>query len=230
MVSELRRTPFNSTTLIRLLAELTVADVADSKQSFAERLAHWLNWTDAISLSVALNGSTVKAPDGQSGAPSSASSAAKEFARVRTALANALAAKGAPAAAPDYAPYHHHYVSQQRAMEAGIGPLRAQVRSALADQSPASSRLAALDAVLDDVLREREHSLLSTVPLLLEKHFERLRKAHQETHADTQASDDAWLAIYCKDMQGVLLAELNLRLQPVEGLLEALGHESTRPQ
>jgi hypothetical protein len=71
---------------------------------------------------------------------------------------------------------------------------------------------------------------LSTVPLLLEKHFDRLRKAHQETQADTPASDDAWLAVYRKDMQGVLLAELNLRLQPVEGLLEALGHESTRPQ
>jgi len=67
---------------------------------------------------------------------------------------------------------------------------------------------------------------LSTVPLLLEKHFERLRKANRET----PASDDAWLAEYCKDMQSVLLAELNLRLQPVEGLLEALRNESIGPQ
>ncbi|WP_128596424.1 DUF3348 family protein, partial [Paraburkholderia kirstenboschensis] len=32
----------------------------------------------------------------------------------------------------------------------------------------------------------------------------------------------AWLDVFRKDMQSVLLAELDVRLQPVEGLLAAL--------
>ena len=36
-----------------------------------------------------------------------------------------------------------------------------------------------------------------------------------------------WLARYHHDMQGVLLAELDLRLQPIEGMMEALRHETT---
>jgi len=37
-----------------------------------------------------------------------------------------------------------------------------------------------------------------------------------------QAQPAAWLDAFGKDMQGVLLAELDIRFQPVEGLLEAL--------
>jgi hypothetical protein len=32
--------------------------------------------------------------------------------------------------------------------------------------------------------------------------------------------------VFCKDMQAVLLAELELRFEPVEGLLEALRKSS----
>ena len=42
------RTRFNSAGLVRILAELAVADVADSKQTFAERLGEWLDLKDAL--------------------------------------------------------------------------------------------------------------------------------------------------------------------------------------
>jgi hypothetical protein len=90
-------------------------------------------------------------------------------------------------------------------------------------------RLAEVDAVMERALSPRERSLLATVPALLGGHFERLRKAEQETLADARASEDAptiapgaWLNVFRKDMQSVLLAELDLRFQPVEGLLAAL--------
>ncbi|MBN3806694.1 DUF3348 domain-containing protein, partial [Paraburkholderia sp. Ac-20336] len=35
-------------------------------------------------------------------------------------------------------------------------------------------------------------------------------------------TQDAWLDVFRKDMQSVLLAELDVRFQPVEGLLAAL--------
>jgi hypothetical protein len=70
---------------------------------------------------------------------------------------------------------------------------------------------------MEQVLGAHEHRLLATVPALLEKHFERLRRADGEG-----VQPAAWLDLFCKSMQGVLLAELDIRLQPVEGLLDAL--------
>jgi len=69
------------------------------------------------------------------------------------------------------------------------------------------------------------------VPAALEKRFARLRKARQDE--ETGAEDNAagghadWLAVFRKDIQDVLQAELDFRFQPVDGLLEALraGHK-----
>jgi hypothetical protein len=67
------------------------------------------------------------------------------------------------------------------------------------------------------------------VPVLLEEHFKRLHRADHAAQADTQAPaehkgvyPEGWLVAFRKDMQSVLLAELDIRLQPVEGLLEVL--------
>ncbi len=75
------------------------------------------------------------------------------------------------------------------------------------------------------------------MPGLLGKYFERLRKAAQAAEAVAQAQQDgaaqaqtdskdstsgAWLTTFRKDMQSLLLAELDVRFQPVEGLLAAL--------
>jgi len=69
------------------------------------------------------------------------------------------------------------------------------------------------------VLSPREHALLGAVPALLETHFERLRTAAGALATDPSA---AWLDGFRRDMQGVLIAELDVRFQPVEGLLAAL--------
>jgi hypothetical protein len=67
---------------------------------------------------------------------------------------------------------------------------------------------------------------------LVAGHFAVLRAAAQQTLAaagTAEASEDAapvtpgaWLDVFRKDMRSVLLAELDVRLQPVEGLLAAL--------
>jgi hypothetical protein len=151
-----------------------------------------------------------------------------ECSRARAALVTVIAAPMDPAA--EFSPYRQRYLSRQQAMEAGIGPLRERLRARLAAGTPAMARLASVDAVMEQVLGEHEHRLLATVPGLLEKHFSRLRKADQAAQGDPQAPDahgsgtppGAWLDVFRKDMQGVLLAELDIRFQPVEGLLEAL--------
>ena len=123
-------------------------------------------------------------------------------------------------------------------MEAALVQLRAQVREALKGGSPALRQLAGLDGVLEKALAERERNLFLNVPLLLEKRFEQLRDAHASApEASSQADGVArwmqpggWLAVFCKDLQSVLLAELDLRLQPVLGLVEAFGNEVSKSQ
>jgi hypothetical protein len=122
-------------------------------------------------------------------------------------------------------------------MDLKIKPLRAQVREVVAGTSPALQQLAALDAALDAVLADRESLLLAKVPALLEKRFRQLRQAHQDLLLEAQQEDNIslWtkpggrLARFCQELQTVLLAELDLRLQTTLGLLEALHNETPKP-
>jgi hypothetical protein len=252
MAHGLPRTRFNTSRLVRVLAELAVTDVPESKQSSAERLGQWLDFPDALSLFSALNAGTADASEGRSAAPSPESATLrKALARMRGALVESMTTEGEPKpgkarielptpaphapaeGAADFAPYHRYYLARQREMSASIGPLRATVRVALSRHSPALKRLAALDAVLDHALTARERDLLATVPVLLARRFEQLYTAHQAALAEAQRAEapvrwmqpGGWLATFCRDMQALLLAELDLRLQPIAGLIAALDHE-----
>ena len=78
------------------------------------------------------------------------------------------------------------------------------------------------------VASPREHRLLAAVPgLLAERHRQLQRRASADRDTPdllTQAipAADAWLQILRKDMQDLLLAELDLRFMPIDGLLAAL--------
>ena len=195
----------------------------------------------------------------------------------------------APAAPPedptDFAPCRRQLSAHQRTMTERIATLRADVRLALTNQSAALGQLAAVDAVMDDALAAREKHVLSLVPALLERRFDKLRHANRplpgaDAAAGTQAvavaaavanvealagtetlagapaaagnvtatpamaneaptsatatppAPPAWRIACGREMQDVLLAELDLRLQPVHGMIEALdhalGHDLTR--
>lgn len=209
--------------------------------------------------------SSASLPVGRAGGHSGAQSAVRsaenavllDYVRVRTELVDAMLSdpvlttdpqvtkrstpapvvlkRSAPEHAPEFSTYRRVHLQHQRAMVAALAPLRSQVRVGLSRVSPALGRLAALDTVLDEALGARERHLFAKVPVVLEKHFDRLRKAHQAEQAqaaggrlpDGSAPAAAWLADYCKAMQAVMLAELELRLQPIEGMLEAMGYELT---
>lgn len=246
MVQVSQRTALSGPTLIRLLARLTDADVPDNRQSLSDRLSQWLGWTDAITLSSALNGNPpVVASDARAGARAAQS----ECARVRAALTNAIADESVFAAleqrgpaqafaqgntadvSVDYSVFRQRYLFMQREMETAVGNLRERLRVVLAARSPEMGRLAMVDAVMERALSPREQSLLAAVPALLAKYFERLRQASQATPADADAdasrvaaarTSRAWLDVFRKDMQSALLAEMEVRFQPVEGLLAAL--------
>lgn len=253
MTQSLLRTNFISSRLICLFADLFIVDGAESKQVFAERLSQWLDFSDAITLHAAHSGSTASS----SAAPFRESVAGvvveEEFARVRTALVNSITTSfspnngatriklptpkpGAGIEAAAYEPYRRFYLAHQGEMESCVRPLRTSVRQALSRASTTLKQLAALDEALDKILCVRQRQLLSTVPLLLERRFEQLLKAHQQPLVLTEQADApalgiqprGWPADFCKELHQVLLAELDLRLQPTVGLIEALRNEANR--
>jgi hypothetical protein len=244
MVQATQRTSIRGPTFIRLLARLTDVDAPPSKQSLSDRLSHWLDWRHALALSTALDGKPAAVI---ADAPSFGSAEENECVRVRTSLAQAIA--GAPELAVsrlggtehqvteeasasgtvDYTVFRQRYVALQRSMQAATGNLRGRLRDMLAETSTDMARLAKVDAVMELALSPREQMLMASVPSLLGEHFERLRQAEQTMPADPQVSEHtptsaprAWLDVFRKDMQSVLLAELDVRFQPVEGLLAAL--------
>nr|WP_134980608.1 DUF3348 domain-containing protein [Xanthomonas axonopodis] len=232
------RAPLSGPAFIRLLARLSDAHIAQSNHALAERLSQWIDWTRAVAVSKALDG---KLPDPDD-LPEPRPLDAEARARVRTGLAassvaeldalvvrvRAEARNAALAGAPDFAPFRQHYLAMQRAMRTATGDLRGRLRDLLALVSADMARLAEVDAVMELTLSPREQSLLNTVPSLLGAHFERLRDAAQAHHRPTddeaapRAVPDGWLDIFRKDMQSVLLAELDVRFHPIEGLLAAL--------
>lgn len=220
---------------MRQLARMIDVGVTPPQQSLPQRLSQWLDWTHSIALSTALDGEPAA---GAGSVPPSVSVEEEECALARAALAKAITGDGAkPAptvegsadATLDYAPFHQRYRTMQRSMQAATGRLRGRLRDRLAEGTVGMARLAEVDAVMERALSPREQTLLAAVPALLGEHFERLRQAGDSSLVDEPASQDkpaaptgAWLDVFRRDMQSVLLAELDLRFQPIDGLLAAL--------
>lgn len=248
------RTNFNSSRLIRVLADLSVVDATEPGHAFAERLGRWLDFTDAIALFAVHNASSVGSPDTPSGEQSVVSVAVgEEFARIRAALVSSIRQSCSPKVgqtriklptptlgvpieiAAAYEPYRRFYLAHQRDIDLSVRPLRANVRQALSTASSALKKLADLDAALDQILGDRESKLLAKLPLLLERRFEQRLKTHRQMLVDTQQADnpalwmqaEGWLEGFCTELQTVLLAELDLRLQPTVGLIEAFSNETS---
>jgi hypothetical protein len=237
IVQTASRTAISGPALVRLLARFADPDVpvAVPASSLSDRLSQWLGWTDAIALSTALAGDP---PAAVSTARTAADSEADAIVEARAALVRTLTrdersepnGRGRrrvtrpappPADVPvDYAVFRHRYLSAQQTMETDIAAWRARLRAAVAAQSADMTRLAVVDAVMEQALAARERTLLARVPVLLGKHFERRKRAH------AQAESQAWLDDFRRDMEHVMLAELDIRFQPVEALLAALRQSS----
>jgi len=222
--------------------------------AFAEKLGQWIDIAGAIALRTTHTAGSDAGVTASTLVPAHATLAA-HVAKVRGEIEATLAAAMAPGKsrgrnslplpkadlpvelASAFEPYRRFYLAQQREMDLKTVPLRAKVREALAAATPPLRQLAAMDAALGQVLADRESRLLTTVPNLLEKRFKALRSAHQQTLEQTQQEDQithwmkpgAWLARFCNELHTVLLAELDVRLQPTLGLLEALQHDNHSP-
>jgi hypothetical protein len=111
-------------------------------------------------------------------------------------------------------------------MELSVEALRGHARQALALCTPELVQLAALDAAMEPLLAGREQRLLNSLPALLKVRFLALRQQaaliQLADKPDRTPDDLPWLQTFADEFEQTLLAELDLRLQPVTGLIESL--------
>lgn len=214
------RSTFSSSPLVRTLGEWSPAEAAACGTDFAEGLSLWLNAFDAIRLQSAHQAiRAIRTP--AAAEPAARRSArtgdiAQDLQRLRATLAKAIAQ---PVEAPGsgYAPWQQRHAELQRQMELAIPPLREHARQLLSRSSARGHQLAALDAALEGMLAPREHAILPNMAGLLERRHAQLREAGRPED-------------FGKDWRQAVLAELDLRLAPVAGLIEALGAASRNQQ
>ena len=106
-------------------------------------------------------------------------------------------------------------------MELSVEALRGHVRQALAQATPELAQLAALDAAMEPLLAGREQRLLGSLPAFLKARFVALRQQAADL-SDPAPDNLRWLQTFANEFEQTLLAELDLRLQPVIGLIESI--------
>jgi len=232
MERDLLDTGLGASALVGLLSSLSLLDAPPTKPPFVQGLGQWLGWAEALSLSAALQRPAGAVAAASARAPMAAQ-AERDYGRVVALLLRAIDDDAAtdprrtvPPGDADFGAFRQRHGALQQAMQGAIEPLRRQLRAAVAAQSPPLQRLAAIDAVLEQALAVREQTLLALMPMLLERHFECLHRGPNGAEADAGATAPSATGRFRKDMQRLLRAELQLRLQPVQGLLEALRSQS----
>ena len=244
------RARLHSSELLRVLSAQGLLDPAVDAGDVGQRLGDWLHVRHAIALQRFLG--EVDAPQAVPAQPTARVDAQllrRRFAQVRAALEQSITTGTAPAPgmarmeAPAtelalpidpqtaFEPFRRYAHDHQRQMELTLRSLRLQLRGMLAKGTTAQRQLATLDALFENVLLEREARALAQIPLAFEKRFALTLQQHlQQLIAAAEADEAApqtspWLGPLLEDLRESLLAELDLRLQPVLGLIEALTRQ-----
>ncbi len=224
--------------LARLLAELKLLN-GQPDTDFAERLGRLFDLSDTVALDAA-NAHRASGPF---------FAGLKDYQRLRgdldkardklvAALTRAFEPEqqgtrnGLPAPVADYEPYQQFYVARQRQLTAGLQPVRVRLRGALADAGPAAAQLAELDTVFEATLTAYTRRAFGAIPRLLARRFDALKPDGQRRLLEDDTDDPAawmapggWLHRFTGEMQLLLLADLEARLEPPRGLLDALYNE-----
>ncbi len=117
-------------------------------------------------------------------------------------------------------PFLSFYVYYQRMLDSKLNNLREYIRNCASGLSVKLAQLGKLDEVLADTLAAHERKSFAQVPVLLERRFS------EQLQRSQWAQLDELHASFCRDLQALLLAELEVRMLPVLGLIESIEAEA----
>ena len=237
----------NASRLIELLCQMTDTHEPISHKNFSLQLSQLIDLSDSFSLSDTFRGIPRLKPPAQ---PSSEENIKARFISHRSEMVsfiiNGFASKDVkksfclpelsveqlkdPSTAFDR--YYRFYVLHQNDLDAKIIQSRNFVRKSIENHSLAMKQLVALDIAIAGTISAKTRQTFASVPKLLKQRFLQLLSEHSDNLAATDSSNSsspAWLNDFVFDMRQLLLAELDVRLQPVLGLIEAFDEEINTP-
>ncbi|GAB3372925.1 DUF3348 domain-containing protein [Spongiibacter taiwanensis] len=230
--------------------EVGLIEVNRAEGGIAEALGRLIDLSDSIALAEALRALARRSPKMEA-QPVGDTDAVAHFMNVRGEILAAVASSFAaddtapfllPRADRDtlhdpqtgYSPFQRFYQLHQSEMERQIAGLRHFLRQTLAARSPRLAQLASLDKVVAEPLAEHTRRLLAGLPRGLGKRFAALRDDYLQSCPEAEVGDvdrwlepGGWLQRFITEMQNLLLAELDFRLLPALGLLEAMEEEES---
>lgn len=236
----------NSSRLIRALAELDVLGDGASVKDFGSRFGELFALTDSIGLSdMHYELTKLRFQPREQPADTIIANfidqrqalleligrnflAGPEHSRVRNrypAFRNGLE----PEQLCSFEPYQRFYAALQRQMDFEVQHIQSFVRDGAAGLSAELAKLVLLDSTLGDTLNGHARKLFPVVPRLLGVRFAFLHQQHQQSEPQPEHDQPAnwigtggWLDQFRLDCHMLLLAELDIRMQPVLGLIEAI--------
>jgi hypothetical protein len=230
--------------LVRLLRDMPGLEREPPREQFAEQLSRLVNLPDSIKIAAALGGGGERNRDA---APAEASAARDELQRVRETLLGAVDRSFEPGSRASRirlphpgpprwdegpaacAPYLKFYMAHQAQFDATVQGLHLRIRTMAAGTCDALARLAALDLALADTLYPSARRFYAGVPALAGARFEELLQQSSAADEDEVGMQSRWerlLAAFSEELRSLLAAELEARLLPVLGLVEAIEEQT----
>ena len=242
-----------SSRLLRCLDELEVLAGRPRENQFGSRLGRLIDLSDSIALADTLRQVSRKEEvDSEMVADKRGELLKADFLELRTSMVAFIARsfvvtadteQSPPFSLPrlsgqinsddGYKPYQRFYALHQSEMESQINRLRVAAREQVVGSSAKLARVVTLDTALFETLQSYCRKQLTQISVLLAQRFYLLRDTalaredQQELKLNPEAclAPEGWLSLFYREMQNTLLAELDLRLQPLLGLVEACEYE-----
>lgn len=229
------RPPVAGPPLIRALQRLGPHSGTADSPALPAALGSWVDWNRAVALARALDGSLPELPEQP--ADTDVDRLVEECGRARSTHVEAIHALVASLHQPMApAELERRHAALQRAQLTSTGRLRGRLRDMLARTDDQGARLAEIDAVMEQVLAPREYRLLTRLPPHLAACLP------TAISADAVAADAAspavmpdplpepsWPPALRDTVRDLLLAELDLRFHPIDGLSAAVHPHRAPP-
>ena len=233
----------NPSRLIELLSQMTDTQEPISHKNFSLHLSQLIDLSDSFSLSDTFRGiPRLKAPVQHntelnikeafiSHRSDMVSFVIKSFVTAETSKAFRLPELSAeqlnnPSTAFDK--YYRFYVLHQNDLDAKVMQCRNFVRKNIENHSLPMKQLVTLDIAIANTIAANTKQAFTSVPKLLKHRFQQLLLSNAGSSIEIDLAGTPtlpWLSEFLFEMRQLLLAELDVRLQPVLGLIEAFDEE-----
>ncbi|MFV1873989.1 MAG: DUF3348 family protein [Oleiphilus sp.] len=124
----------------------------------------------------------------------------------------------------DFSVYENFYLAHQKEMSAKIQGLRSYICETMSAASPTMAKLVLLDKTLEETIGLPLRRGFSALNFVMQQHAQVIQTACHDSKTNTKVKQQS-IDEFHVELHQFLLAELELRLQPIHGLLAAFTQE-----